>query len=130
MPIVAFRGENAAYKKELEYCNKVMKKHFNKYLIRSEKQEEQFQSTAGTFTSFFGYELVRLNAVKLFIGGNWKFFLKMCLKLEFIISFRCTQDTHRLTITRFISKIIDQRVKLGTFVSFRSLCQARTAAGY
>ena len=49
-PIVVFRGENAAFKfikaifKEYEYCKKVMKKHFNKNLIMSEKEEEQFQS--------------------------------------------------------------------------------------
>ena len=30
--------------KEYEYCKKVMKKHFNKNLIMSEKEEEQFQS--------------------------------------------------------------------------------------
>ena len=50
-PIVVFRGENAAYEfikailKEFEYCKKVMKKHFNKNLIMSEKEEEQFQSS-------------------------------------------------------------------------------------
>ena len=50
-PIVVFRGENAAYKfieailKEYEYCKKVMKKHFNKNLIMTEKEEEQFQSS-------------------------------------------------------------------------------------
>ena len=48
-PIVAFRGENAAYEfikailKEFEYCKKVMKKHFNKNLIMSEEEEQQFQ---------------------------------------------------------------------------------------
>ena len=48
-PIVLVRGENAAYEfiemilKEYEYCKKVMKKHFNKNLIMSEKEEEQFQ---------------------------------------------------------------------------------------
>ena len=42
-PIVLYRGENAAYKfieailKEYEYCKKVMKKHFNKNLIMTEK---------------------------------------------------------------------------------------------
>ena len=46
-PIV-FRGENAAYElinailKEYEYCKKIIKKHFNKNLIKSE-EEEQFQ---------------------------------------------------------------------------------------
>ena len=50
-PIIVFRGENAAFKfieailKEYEYCKKVMKKHFNKYLIMTEKEEEQFQSS-------------------------------------------------------------------------------------
>ena len=50
-PIVVFRGENAAYEfieailKEYEYCKKVMKKHFNKNLIMSEKEKEQFQSS-------------------------------------------------------------------------------------
>ena len=49
-PIVAFRGENAAYEiieailKEYEYCRKVMKKHFNRNLIMSE-EGEQFQSS-------------------------------------------------------------------------------------
>ena len=47
--IVVFRGENAAYEfikailKEYDYCKKVMKKHFNKNLIMSEEEEEQFQ---------------------------------------------------------------------------------------
>ena len=47
-PIVVFRGENAAYEfieviiKEFEYCEKAIKKHFNKNLIMSE-EEEQFQ---------------------------------------------------------------------------------------
>ena len=47
-PIVVFSGENAAYEKihkGFEYCKKVMKKHFNKNLIMSEKEEEQFQSS-------------------------------------------------------------------------------------
>ena len=49
-PIVVFRGESTAYEfikailKEYEYC-KVMKKHFNKNLIMSEKEDEQFQSS-------------------------------------------------------------------------------------
>ena len=44
-----FRGENAAYElikaifKEYQYCKKVMKKHFNKNLIMSEKEEEEIQ---------------------------------------------------------------------------------------
>ena len=46
--VVVFRGENAAYElikailKEYCYCKKVMKKHFSKYLIMSE-EEEQFE---------------------------------------------------------------------------------------
>ena len=46
--LLLFRGENAAYEfikailKEYEYCKKVMKKHINKNLIKSEKEEEQF----------------------------------------------------------------------------------------
>ena len=49
--MVAFRGNDAANKfieaifKENQYCKKVMKKHFNKNLIMSEKEEEQFQSS-------------------------------------------------------------------------------------
>ena len=48
MPIVVFRGENAAYEfvksiiKEYNYCRKVMSKHFNKNLIMSEKEEHLF----------------------------------------------------------------------------------------
>ena len=48
--IVAFRGENAAYKfikailKEYEHCKKVMKKHVNKNLIITE-EEDQYQSS-------------------------------------------------------------------------------------
>ena len=46
--LLLFRGESAAYEfikailKEYEYCKKVMKKHINKNLIKSEKEEEQF----------------------------------------------------------------------------------------
>ena len=49
--IVVFRGENAACKfvetilKEYEYCQKVMKKNFNKNLIMSEEEKQQFQSS-------------------------------------------------------------------------------------
>ena len=45
-PIVAFRGENAAYEfikaifEEYQYCEKVMKKHFNKNLIMIEEEEQ------------------------------------------------------------------------------------------
>ena len=41
--LVVFRGENAAYefikaiRKEYEYCEKVMNKHFNKHLIINEE---------------------------------------------------------------------------------------------
>ena len=47
-PIVVFRAENAASNfikailKEYEYCEKVMKKHFNKNLIRSKEKELQY----------------------------------------------------------------------------------------
>ena len=50
-PIVVFRGKNAAYEfikaipKEFECCKKVMKKNFNKNLIMTEEDEEQFQSS-------------------------------------------------------------------------------------
>ena len=49
-PIVLYRDENAAYRfikailKEYEYCKKAMKKYFNKYLIMTEEEQEQFQS--------------------------------------------------------------------------------------
>ena len=48
-PIIVFRGEYAAYEfikvilKEYKYCKNIMKKHFNKYLIMSYEEEEQFQ---------------------------------------------------------------------------------------
>ena len=50
-PIVLYRGENSAYRfikvifEEYEYCKKVMEKHFNKTLIMTEKEEEEFQSS-------------------------------------------------------------------------------------
>ena len=50
-PIVVFRDKYASYQfikailKEYEYCKKVMKKHFNKNFIKSEKEKEQFQSS-------------------------------------------------------------------------------------
>ena len=50
-PNVICRGENAAYKfikaifKEHQYCKKVIKEHFNKNLVMSEKEEGQFQSS-------------------------------------------------------------------------------------
>ena len=49
---MVFRGENTAYKffeanlKEYQHCKKVMKKYFNKNLIMSEKENEQFQSSS------------------------------------------------------------------------------------
>ena len=48
---MVFRGENAAYQfievilKEFKYCKKLIKKHLNKNLIMTEKEEEQFQSS-------------------------------------------------------------------------------------
>ena len=50
-PIVLYVYKNVAYRfietilKEYEYCKKVMKKHFNKNLIMTEKEEEHFQSS-------------------------------------------------------------------------------------
>ena len=50
-PIVTYRGGNTTYKfieailEEYEYCKKVMKKHFNKNLIMSEEEGEQFKSS-------------------------------------------------------------------------------------
>ena len=49
--IVVYRGENAAYKfmkailEEHIYCKKIMKKHFNKNLIMTEKEEHLFQES-------------------------------------------------------------------------------------
>ena len=49
-PIVVYRVGNSAYRfieailKEYEYCKKVMKKHFNKNLIMTEKEEENFRT--------------------------------------------------------------------------------------
>ena len=49
--IVVYRGENAAYEfiktilKEYKYCKKVMKSHFNKNLIMSEKEEHLFHKS-------------------------------------------------------------------------------------
>ena len=50
-PMVLYRGENAASKfieaiyEAYEYYKKVMKKHFNKNLIITEEDEENFQSS-------------------------------------------------------------------------------------
>ena len=47
--IAVFRGKNAAFEfikmilKEYKHCKKVIKKHFNKNLIMSEEEEQQFQ---------------------------------------------------------------------------------------
>ena len=47
-PIVLYGGGNASYKffkgilQKYEYCKKVMKNHFNKNLIMTEKEEENF----------------------------------------------------------------------------------------
>ena len=49
--IVAYRDENAAYEfvkailKEYKYWRKVMNKHFNKKLIKSEEEEHSFQQS-------------------------------------------------------------------------------------
>ena len=48
-PVQIYRGEKAVYKfmeailGEVKYCKKVMKKHFNKPLKMTEKDEEEFQ---------------------------------------------------------------------------------------
>ena len=48
-PLLFLEAKNAACEfikgilEEYEYCKKLMKKHFNKNLIMSEKEEEQFQ---------------------------------------------------------------------------------------
>ena len=45
-PIVVYRGKNPAYKfteailEKYDHCKKVMKKHFNKSLIMTEKEEK------------------------------------------------------------------------------------------
>ena len=50
-PTVVFSEENAAYEsvkailKECQHCKKVMKERFNKNLIMSEEDKEQFQSS-------------------------------------------------------------------------------------
>ena len=50
-PIVAYRGENAAYKfikailKERKYCRKIMKDESNKNLIMTEEEEYLFQQS-------------------------------------------------------------------------------------
>ena len=49
--IVVFRGKNAAYEfikaifEENKYCKKIMKKHFNKNSIMTEKEEHLFQQS-------------------------------------------------------------------------------------
>ena len=49
--IVVYRGKNAAYEfikailEEHKYCKKIMKKHFNKNLIKTEKEEHLFQES-------------------------------------------------------------------------------------
>ena len=49
--LVIYRGENAAHEfikailKEYKYCEKVMKKHFNKNLIMSDEEEHLFQQS-------------------------------------------------------------------------------------
>ena len=50
-PVVLYRGRNAVNRfietvlKEYAYCKSVMKKHFNKNLVMSEKDEQRFQSS-------------------------------------------------------------------------------------
>ena len=50
-PNFVFRGENRTYEfiksilKEYEHCKKVMKKHFNKNLIITKEEEDQYQSS-------------------------------------------------------------------------------------
>ena len=49
--MVVFRGKNAAYEfvkailEEHKYCKKIMKKHFNKYLIITEEEKNLFQES-------------------------------------------------------------------------------------
>ena len=49
--IVLYRGKNAVYKfiqsifKEYSYCRSIMKKHFNKNVLMSVEEEEQFEKT-------------------------------------------------------------------------------------
>ena len=49
--VVLYRGKNAVYKfiqsifNEYSYCRSIMKKHFNKNLIMSAEEEEQFEKT-------------------------------------------------------------------------------------
>ena len=48
-PIVVFRGKSAADKfikailEEYEYCEEIIKQHFNKNLIMSEREQKQYQ---------------------------------------------------------------------------------------
>ena len=50
-PVVFYREKNAINKfietclKEYDYCKSVIKKHFNKNLVLSEKDEQRFQSS-------------------------------------------------------------------------------------
>ena len=47
--LVLYRGKNAVFKfiqcifKEYDYCRKVMKKHFNKNLVMTAEQNEEFE---------------------------------------------------------------------------------------
>ena len=49
--IIVYRGVNAAYEffkailEEHEFCKKIMKKHFNKNLVMTEKEEYLFQQS-------------------------------------------------------------------------------------
>ena len=69
-PTVIYRGENAAYKfieailEEYEYCKKVMKKHFNKNAIMTEKEEEeQFQFSNICWISEYSLKMKNLEII-------------------------------------------------------------------
>ena len=50
-PVALYRGKNAiiifikAIPNEYDYCNKIIKNHFNKNLVMSEEDERRFQSS-------------------------------------------------------------------------------------
>ena len=82
-PIVLYRGENAAYKfikpilEEHEHCKKIMKKHFNKNLIMTEKEEENFQpsNTCWICKKLIEDEIIRENCHttrKYWGTAHWK----------------------------------------------------------
>ena len=76
-------GENAAYKfikpilEEHEHCKKIMKKHFNKNLIMTEKEEENFQpsNTCWICKKLIEDEIIRENCHttrKYWGTAHWK----------------------------------------------------------